>query len=110
MDSDASNPNDIVAIAFWIISISMVAATVFSPMEARAVDMHWKTSMHIGALVTLVAAEHHFYMCGFCIRTHSSRILYRYIDWSIIVPPQMVELNLILAAANPNISSGMFWR
>merc|ERR1712093_647255 len=69
-----------------------------------------KTSMHVGALVTLVAAVHYFYMREFWIRIHSSPILYRYIDWSITVPLQMIEFNLILAAANPNISSGMFWR
>merc|ERR1712151_506757 len=33
-----------------------------------------------------------------------------YIDWSITVPLQMVEFYLILAAAQPNISGGMFWR
>jgi len=104
------NPNDIVAISFWIISISMVAATVFFLMEALTVDTHWKTSMHVGALVTLVAAVHYFYMREFWIQIHSSPILYRYIDWSITVPLQMIEFNLILQAVQPNISSGMFWR
>merc|ERR1712072_269517 len=66
--------------------------------------------MHVGALVTLVAAVHYFYMREFWIQIHSSPILYRYIDWSITVPLQMIEFNLILAAVNPNISSGMFWR
>merc|ERR1712224_372634 len=47
------NPNDAVAISFWIISISMVAATVFFLMESMAVSNHWKTSMNVGALVTL---------------------------------------------------------
>merc|ERR1711924_287073 len=49
------NPNDAVSISFWIISISMVAATVFFLMESTAVSSHWKTSMNVGALVTLVA-------------------------------------------------------
>merc|ERR1712093_490968 len=104
------NPNDIVAISFWIISISMVAATVFFLMEALTLDMHWKTSMHVGALVTLVAAVHYFYMREFWIQIHSSPILYRYIDWSITVPLQMIEFNLILKAVQPDISAGMFWR
>merc|ERR1711904_112568 len=41
---------------------------------------------------------------------HNSPILYRYIDWSITVPLQMIEFNLILRAVQPNISAGMFWR
>merc|ERR1711975_129568 len=56
------NPNDPVAMGFWIISISMVAATVFFLMESTAVGTHWKTSLNVGALVTLVAAVHYFYM------------------------------------------------
>merc|ERR1711988_710135 len=104
------NPDDIVAISFWIISISMVAATVFFLMEALTVDTHWKTSMHVGALVTLVAAVHYFYMREFWVQIHTSPILYRYIDWSITVPLQMIEFSLILSAVQPNISSMMFWR
>jgi len=104
------NPNDPVAISFWVISISMVAATVFFLMESMNVSYHWKTSMNVGALVTLVAGVHYFYMREFWVMIHSSPILYRYIDWSITVPLQMVEFYLILKAVKPNLGSGMFWR
>merc|ERR1712014_359075 len=104
------NPNDGVAISFWIISIAMVAATVFFLMESTAVGGHWKTSMNVGALVTLVAGVHYFYMREFWVQVHASPILYRYIDWSITVPLQMIEFNLILVAVKPDISAGMFWR
>merc|ERR1712007_372482 len=36
--------------------------------------------------------------------------VYRYIDWSITVPLQMIEFNLILKAAKAPISTGGFWR
>jgi len=75
-----------------------------------AVSVHWKTSMNVGALVTLVAAVHYFYMREFWVQLQSSPILYRYIDWSITVPLQMVEFYLILSAVQPNISNGMFMR
>jgi hypothetical protein len=104
------NPNDPVAISFWIISISMVAATVFFLMESMSVATHWKTSMNVGSLVTLVAGVHYFYMREFWITIHMSPILYRYIDWSITVPLQMIEFYLILAAVRPSISQAMFWR
>merc|ERR1712224_209415 len=104
------NPNDAVAISFWIISISMVASTVFFLMESMNVGYHWKTSMNVGALVTLVAAVHYFYMREFWVTLHSSPILYRYIDWSITVPLQMIEFYLILSAVQPSISGMMFWR
>merc|ERR1712028_83409 len=104
------NPNDTVAISFWIISIAMVAATVFFLMESLNVGYHWKTSMNVGALVTLVAAVHYFYMREYWIILHGSPILYRYIDWSITVPLQMIEFYLILLAVQPNLGGGMFWR
>merc|ERR1712083_461099 len=97
------DPNDPVAISFWIISISMVASTVFFLMESTAVATHWQTSMNVGALVTLVAAVHYFYMRDFWVTIHMSPILYRYIDWSITVPLQMIEFYLILSAVNPSI-------
>ena len=62
------DPNDPVAISFWIISISMVAATVFFLMESTTVNVHWKTSMNVGALVTLAAAVHYFYMREFWVQ------------------------------------------
>jgi len=101
------NPNDAVAISFWIISISMVAATVFFLMESSSLGYHWKTSMNVGSLVTLVAAVHYFYMREFWVQIGSSPILYRYIDWTITVPLQMIEFYLILSAVKPDIGAGM---
>jgi bacteriorhodopsin len=104
------SPDDPVAISFWIISISMVASTVFFLMESMNVGAHWKTSMNCGALVTLVAAVHYFYMREFWIQLHGSPILYRYIDWTITVPLQMIEFYLILSAVQPSLSVGVFYR
>ena len=72
----------------------MVAATCFFLMESQSVSFHWKTSLNVGALVTLVAAVHYFYMREFWVTLHGSPVLYRYIDWLITVPLQMVEIYL----------------
>merc|ERR1712064_104191 len=39
-----------------------------------------------------------------------SPIVYRYVDWSITVPLQMIEFNLILKAAGKPVSGAMFWK
>merc|ERR1712006_50161 len=39
-----------------------------------------------------------------------SPILYRYIDWTITVPLQMIEFYLILSAVQPSLSVGVFYR
>jgi len=103
-------PTDGVAISFWIISIAMIAATVFFFAEAATVSTHWKTSLHVGGLVTLVAGVHYMYMREYWVQVHNSPIVYRYVDWSITVPLQMIEFNLILKAAGKNTSPAMFWK
>jgi len=103
------SPKDGVAISFWIISIAMVASTVFFLWEATAIKYEWKTSMHVGSLVTLIAGVHYFYMREYWIINYSSPIVYRYIDWSLTVPLQMVEFYLILKAANPATPASLFW-
>jgi len=103
-------PHDGVAISFWIISIAMIAATVFFFAEAGTVNSHWKTSLHVGGLVTLVAGVHYMYMREYWVQVHASPIVYRYIDWSITVPLQMIEFNLILKAAGQNTTAAGFLR
>merc|ERR1711998_447734 len=103
-------PNDGVAISFWIISIAMIAATVFFFAEAKTVHSHWQTSLHVGGLVTLVAGVHYMYMREYWVQVHKSPIVYRYVDWSITVPLQMIEFNLILKAAGKQTSPAMFWK
>jgi bacteriorhodopsin len=104
------NPHDSVAISFWIVSIAMVASTVFFLAEAQTVLPNWRTSIHVGSLVTLVAAVHYFYMREYWITIGMSPIVYRYIDWSITVPLQMIEFYLILSAVKPSIDVMMFYR
>merc|ERR1712110_1269503 len=103
-------PDDGVAISFWIISIAMIAATAFFFAEAGTVLSHWKTTLHVGALVTLVAGVHYMYMREYWVQVHKSPIVYRYVDWSITVPLQMIEFNLILKAAGKATSAAMFWK
>merc|ERR1712072_1515617 len=78
--------------------------------EAQTVGNHWKTSLHVGALVTLVAGVHYMYMREYWVQVHKSPIVYRYVDWSITVPLQMIEFNLILKAAGKQTSAAMFWK
>ena len=43
------------------------------------------------------------------LQVHSPTV-YRYIDWVLTVPLQMVEFFLILVAAGAAVSGGAFWR
>tara|TARA_B100000029_G_scaffold506478_1_gene589303 strand:- start:104 stop:802 length:699 start_codon:yes stop_codon:yes gene_type:complete len=102
-------PEDFVGVSFWVISIGMVASTAFFFLEGNSVSKHWQTSVRVAGLVTLIAAVHYFYMRDVWVSTGESPLVYRYIDWLLTVPLQMVEFYLILAAVGA-ASSGIFWR
>jgi bacteriorhodopsin len=101
--------DDFVGISFWVIAMGMAAATVFFFMERGSVAAGWKTSVTVAGLVTGVAFVHYMYMRDVWVMTGDSPTVYRYIDWLITVPLQMVEFYLILAAVG-KANSGMFWR
>ena len=101
--------DDFVGISFWVISMGMLAATAFFFMETGNVAAGWRTSVIVAGLVTGVAFIHYMYMREVWVSTGDSPTVYRYIDWLITVPLQMVEFYLILAAVG-KANSGMFWR
>ena len=102
-------PEDFVGVTFWIISVSMVASTAFFFLEANSVSKHWATSVRVAGLVTLIAAVHYYYMRDVWVSTGESPTVYRYIDWLLTVPLQMIEFYLILAAVGA-ATAGIFWR
>lgn len=101
--------DDFVGISFWIISMALVASTVFFFLERDRVAAKWKTSLTVSGLVTLIAAVHYFYMRDVWVATGETPTVFRYIDWLITVPLLMIEFYLILAAIT-KVSVWIFWR
>ena len=101
--------DDFVGISFWVISMGMLAATAFFFLERGSVAAGWRTSITVAGLVTGIAFIHYMYMRGVWVETGDSPTVYRYIDWLITVPLQMVEFYLILSAVR-KVPSGIFWR
>ena len=102
-------PDDYVGVSFWIISAAMTAATFFFYMERDRAEGKWKTSLSVAALVTGIAAIHYFYMRGVWVSTGDSPTVYRYVDWLLTVPLQIVEFYLILAAITV-VRAALFWK
>ena len=109
MTTGALNPSDLVGVSFWIISAAMVAATFFFWVERDRAVGKWKTSLTVAAMVTGIAAIHYFYMRGVWVDTGESPIVFRYVDWLLTVPLQIVEFYLILAAIAV-VAASLFWR
>ena len=100
---------DYVGISFWLVSAAMLAATAFFFLERSSVNGKWKTSLTVAGLVTGIAFWHYLYMRGMWIETGSSPTVYRYVDWLLTVPLQVVEFYLILAAVT-TVRGGVFFK
>ena len=109
MENGGLNPNDYVGVSFWIISAAMLAATYFFFVERDRAVGKWKTSLTVAAMVTGIAALHYFYMRGVWADTGESPTVFRYVDWLLTVPLQIVEFYLILAAIAV-VGASLFWR
>ena len=101
---------DFVGVSFWLVSVAMVAATVFFFYEGMSVKKEWRLSMTVAGLVTLVAGIHYYYMRDYWVSEQSTPIVYRYIDWLITVPLLMIEFYIILKAVGASVSANSFWR
>ncbi len=110
MDHSFLSGSDFVGITFWVVSIAMWASTIFFFYEGMRVSAKWRTSMVVAGLITFIAAVHYMYMREFWVAMGESPVVYRYIDWILTVPLQMVEFYLILIAAGAAVSGGSFWR
>ena len=101
--------DDFVGISFWVISMGMLAATAFFFMERSSVAAGWRTSVTVAGLITGIAFIHYMYMRAVWVETGDTPTVYRYIDWLITVPLQLVEFYLILSAVK-KVPTGIFWR
>jgi bacteriorhodopsin len=100
--------NDFVGISFWLATAMMLAATVFFFVERDRAKGKWKTSLTIAGLVTGVAFWHYLYMREAHLEGEVTTV-FRYIDWLITVPLQIVEFYIILAAVTV-VRANLFWK
>ena len=94
--------------SFWLATAIMLASTVFFFVERNDVSGKWKTSLTVAGLVTGIAFWHYLRMSDMNAAGEATTV-YRYVDWLITVPLQIVEFYLILAAVTA-VASGLFWR
>ena len=101
--------DDFVGVSFWLISMGMLAATAFFFMEQANVATQWRKSVNVAGLVTGIAFINYMYIRTLWVETGDAPIIYRYIDWIITMPLQIVEFYLILTAVR-KVPIGIFWK
>lgn len=103
------NEGDYTGFSFFIVSMAMLAATVFFFAERGNVAGKWRLSVTVSALITGIAAVHYYYMRGVWVSAEVSPTSLRYIDWTLTVPLMCVEFYLILRAVQ-KVSIGILNR
>jgi len=101
--------DDIVGISFWVISMGLLAATAFFFFEIRSVASNWRTSLTVAGIITGVAFINYLYVRNVYVSQGEASILYRYIDWIITMPLQMIQFYLILATVR-KVPKSLFWK
>ena len=101
--------DDFVGISVWVISMGMLAATAFFFMEQANVSVQWRKSVNVAGLVTGIAFIHYMYMRSVWVETGDTPTVYRYVDWLITAPLQLIQFYLILSAVR-KVNSNIFWR
>ena len=96
--------DDKTGITFWVISVALLAVTGFLSFESIGLEDYNQTSVLISAMVTGIASIHYFYMRQYWVE-HNGRnpIIYRYIDWILTVPLQLLEFYMIFKIANVDV-------
>lgn len=100
--------NDYVGMTFWLATAIMLASTVFFFVERGDVKGKWKTSMTVAGLVTGIAFWHYLYMREAHLAGDVTTV-FRYMDWLVTVPLQIIEFYLILAAVTI-VPALLFWK
>ena len=108
-NTDLLVADDLVGVSFWVISMGMLAATAFFFLERGSVASNWRTTLTVAGIVTGVTFINYLYVRNIYIDQGEALILYRYIDWIITMPLQMIQFYLILATVR-KVPKSLFWK
>ena len=75
-DSSLLAYDDFVGMTFWLISMGMLAATVFFFMERGSVATGGKTPVTLAGLITGIAFINYMYVIGVWVHTGELQIIY----------------------------------
>ena len=103
------DPTDVTGGTYSLIMAGMVGATVLLFLGSGWVARKWKLPVALAGIVTLLAALHYFQAREVWLASGHMPVIYRYIDWLVTVPAQVLTLYFFIATvATPPV--GLFWR
>lgn len=109
MDVKALQSTDVVGGTFVLALAGMIGCTVLLFLGSGWVNRRWKVPVALAGIVTLVAAVYYLQARAIWLGTGSMPVIYRYVDWILTVPVQVVALYFFVGALAPP-PVGIFWR
>jgi len=109
MEAKVLQATDLTGGSFALILIGMAGAAVLLFLGTGWVAKKWKLPVALAGLVALLAAAHYYQALGVWLHAAQMPVIYRYVDWIITVPIQVVTLYFFIAALSPP-PIGVFWR
>lgn len=102
-------PDDVASGTFLLLAAAMAMATVLQLMGGGWVSPRWRAPVALASLVTLVATLHYTLASVVWLGTQQMPVIYRYIDWLVTAPLQIVALYFFVRTVAPP-PIGLFWR
>ena len=100
---------DVTGGTFSLTLIGMLGTTVLLFLGTGWVEKKWKLPVALAGIVTLLAATQYVQEFAAWLHTGQMPVIYRYVDWLITVPVQVLALYFFIGAVQaPPI--GLFWR
>ena len=100
---------DVVGGSLWMLSLAMTGAAFFFFAEKRKAPVAWQTSITLVGVVMVISAIHYYYLKEMWIATGKAPIIFRYVDWALSRPIQVVIFYIMLGAV-ATLPPALFWR
>lgn len=109
MDINMLKSTDITGGSFSLMLAGSIGATVLLLLGTGWVAKKWKLPVALAAIITLVATLYYFQAREVWLVSGHMPVIYRYIDWLITIPVQVLALFFFIGALMPP-PTGLFWR
>jgi sensory rhodopsin len=109
MEAKMLQSTDVTGGTFSLALVAMLGTAVLLFLGTGWVAKKWKLPVALAGIVALMATAYYFQAREVWLAARQMPVIYRYIDWLITVPIQVVTLYFYMATvARPPV--GLFWR
>ncbi len=103
------DPASIVGISFWLMTLAMAGTSAFLLLERRRLPGRWQAPVTLAGAVSLVSALNYYTLAGVWASEEAVSTVYRFAEWQLTVPMQVVCFYLIVAVT-AQAPAALFWR